>query len=43
MGEACPRKIGLNWFMPALVKRRVGSERGTTGEEGWGWWEREVK
>jgi hypothetical protein len=29
---------GLNWFMPALVKRRVGSSSGTTGEEGmWLW------
>lgn len=28
-----PRKIGLNWFMPALVKSRVGSESGTTGED----------
>jgi hypothetical protein len=30
---ACPTKIGLNWFMPALVKRSVGSSRGTTAEE----------
>jgi hypothetical protein len=21
---ACPRKIGTNWFIPALVKRRFG-------------------
>src|SRR5437016_13910306 len=21
----CPRKIGTNWFMPALVKRRLGA------------------
>ncbi len=29
-----PRKIGLNWFMPALVKRSVGSLWGTTEDEG---------
>src|SRR3954451_21570055 len=29
-----PRKIGLNWFMPALVKSNVGSSCGTTGELG---------
>jgi hypothetical protein len=29
-----PRKIDLNWFIPALVKRRVGSDKGATGEEG---------
>lgn len=29
-----PRKMDLNWFIPALVKRRVGSDRGATGEEG---------
>jgi hypothetical protein len=28
-----PRKIGLNWFIPALVKRRVASLCGTTEEE----------
>jgi len=33
-GSTVPRKIDLNWFMPALVKRRVGSDRGTTEEEG---------
>lgn len=33
-GSTVPRKIDLNWFMPALVKRRVGSERGATPEEG---------
>ena len=32
-GGTC-RKIGLNWFIPALVKSSVGSSRGTT--EGWG-------
>jgi hypothetical protein len=29
-----PWKMALYWFMPALVKRRVGSESGTTDEEG---------
>ena len=29
-----PRKQGLNWFIPALAKRRVGSSCGTTGEDG---------
>lgn len=29
-----PRKIDLNWFIPALVKSKVGSERGATGEDG---------
>jgi hypothetical protein len=29
-----PRKIGLNWFIPAFVKRRVGSLWGTTEEDG---------
>jgi hypothetical protein len=33
-GSTVPWKIDLYWFMPALVKRRVGSERGTTEEEG---------
>eukprot|EP00967_Tisochrysis_lutea_P103595 scaffold156478_cov28-Tisochrysis_lutea.AAC.12 len=33
-GSACPRKMGLNWFIPALMKRSVGSSCGTTGEEG---------
>src|SRR5438874_3295081 len=31
---ACPRKIGLNWFIPALVNSSVGSSCGTTGELG---------
>jgi len=26
--------MDLNWFIPALVKRRVGSDRGATAEEG---------
>jgi len=29
-----PRKIDLYWFMPALVKSSVGSESGTTEDEG---------
>src|SRR5688572_13032837 len=29
-----PRKTSLNWFIPALVKRRVGSSCGTSGELG---------
>src|SRR6185295_13211703 len=37
-GEAWPRKIGLNWFIPALVKSRVGSSRGTQGELGTNVW-----
>jgi hypothetical protein len=31
-GSAVPRKMGLNWFMPALVKRSVGSSCGTAGD-----------
>jgi len=31
--------MGLNWFIPALVKRRVGSERGAQGEETTGVWD----
>ncbi len=30
-GSAWPRKMGLNWFMPALVKSRVGSSSGALG------------
>lgn len=26
--------MGLNWFIPAFVKRSVGSSYGTHGEEG---------
>src|SRR5437016_3549291 len=29
-----PRKTSLNWFMPALVNKSVGSSCGTTGEDG---------
>jgi hypothetical protein len=32
-GSAVPRKIGLYWFIPALVKSKVGSLWGTTEEE----------
>jgi hypothetical protein len=30
-GGLRPRKMGLNWFMPAFAKSRVGSSCGTTG------------
>src|SRR5436190_23962754 len=33
-GFSRPRKIGLNWFIPALVNSRVGSSCGTTGLDG---------
>ncbi len=33
VGSAWPRKMGLNWFMPALVNSRVGSFSGTTGDD----------
>lgn len=33
-GSTVPRKMDLYWFMPALANRRVGSEWGTTEEEG---------
>src|SRR5438552_12085119 len=33
-----PKKIGLNWFMPAFVKRSVGSSCGTTGLDGTNVW-----
>ena len=29
-----PKKIDLYWFMPAFVKRSVGSDSGTTEDEG---------
>src|SRR5260370_42527962 len=32
-GFCCPRKIGTNWFMPALVKRRLGAS-GKRGDDG---------
>ena len=39
-GSTVPKKIDLYWFMPAFVNNRVGSERGTTDEEGTvhTWW-----
>src|SRR4051794_32441126 len=37
-GGANPRKIGLNWFIPALVNSSVGSSCGTTGEDGTNAW-----
>src|SRR5262245_31543506 len=33
-GFSVPRKYGLNWFIPALANRSVGSSRGTTDEDG---------
>ena len=33
-GRTVPGKIGLNWFIPALVNRSVGSSCGTHGEDG---------
>ena len=33
-GLMVPRNMDLYWFMPALAKRRVGSECGTTEDEG---------
>src|SRR5256885_2556138 len=32
-GFCCPRKIGTNWFMPALVKRRLGAS-GNSDDDG---------
>src|SRR5437867_5321841 len=32
-GFCCPRKIGTNWFMPALVKSRFG-ESGRSDDDG---------
>ena len=32
--RAWPRKTGLNWFIPALMKSSVGSSCGTTGDDG---------
>src|SRR3546814_20298838 len=34
LGSRVPRKMGLNWFMPALVKSSVGSSYGKTGDDG---------
>jgi len=33
-----PRKVRLNWFMPALVKSNVGSSAGRSDEEGTSRW-----
>ena len=33
-GSAWPRKMGLNWFMPAFANNSVGSLSGATGDEG---------
>lgn len=33
-GSTVPKNIGLNWFIPALAKSRVGSLTGTTGLDG---------
>ena len=38
LGSTVPRKISLNWFIPALANSRVGSLRRTTGEVGWKVW-----
>lgn len=35
-GSTVPRNIDLYWFMPALANKRVGSECGTTEDEGTG-------
>ena len=32
-GAACPRKMGLNWFIPAFAKSSVGSLSGTTPDD----------
>src|ERR1700752_4033599 len=32
-GFCCPRKIGTNWFMPALVKSRFGAS-GRSDDDG---------
>lgn len=33
-GSTVPRKMALYWFIPAFAKSKVGSERGTTEDEG---------
>ena len=38
LGSALPRKMGLNWFIPAFANSNVGSSCGTTGEEGTNVW-----
>src|SRR3954469_1180914 len=36
--RSVPRKMGLNWFIPALVNSSVGSSCGTTGDDGTNVW-----
>ncbi len=43
VGSAWPRKMGLNWFMPALVNSSVGSLWGTTADDGTLVWPRSTK
>ena len=38
LGSTVPRKMGLNWFMPAFANRSVGSLWGTTLEDGTAVW-----
>jgi hypothetical protein len=33
-GSTVPKKMDLYWFIPAFVNSRVGSESGTTEEDG---------
>ena len=33
-GSTVPRKMDLYWFIPAFAKSKVGSECGTTEDEG---------
>src|SRR5262245_32525843 len=40
---ACPRKYGMNWFIPALVSRRPDSGGGISGDEGTRLWSRASK
>jgi hypothetical protein len=37
IGFLFPKKKSLNWFIPALVNKRVGSSFTTMGEEGTIW------
>jgi len=43
LGSTRPWNTGLNWFIPALMKRRVGSSSGTTGDAGTAVWPRRSK
>lgn len=43
VGSTCPKKMGLNWFMPALANRSVGSCSGTTSDDGWNVWSLDLK